>query len=218
MSASAFSALPITVAIHGTLLLFNLIRATGTPVKNCNEINMTAALRSWTFVFSSGGCRGADMVNNYNLQEEVERCRHFKEGVSLVHERAGPRRVLFPSNAAGAPQAYQHGVLSILSILWVGRLPVPTPSFHYSRLRTCVCVCWGEGRVGRQGGEKKRGWVAARKDDHEQDVSQKVVSCQQRGNGINISNVHSSTFWGGGSGVGKRAKSEQSESSETICR
>lgn len=57
------------------------------------------------------------MVNNYNLQEEVERCRHFKEGGSLVHERAGPRRVLFPSNVAGAPQAYQHGVLSILSIL-----------------------------------------------------------------------------------------------------
>lgn len=152
MNASAFSALPITVAIHGTLLLFNSIRATGTPVKNCAEINMTAALRSWTFVFSSGGCRGADMVNNYNLQEEVERCRHFKEGVSLVHERAGPRRVLFPSNAAGAPQAYQHGVLSILSILWVGRLPVPTPSFHYSRLR--MCVCWWEGRVGRQGKKK----------------------------------------------------------------
>lgn len=196
MNASAFSALPITVAIHGTLLLFNLIRATRTPVKNCTEINMTARA---TFVFSSGGCRGADIVNNYNLQEEVERCRHFKEGVSLVHERAGPRRVLFPSNAAGAPQPYQHGVLSILSILWVGRLPVPTPSFHYSRLR--MCVCWGEGRVGGWGGrekKKKRGWVAARKDDHEQDVSQKVVSCQQRGNGINISNVHSSTFWGGG--------------------
>lgn len=47
--------------------------------------------------------------------------------------------------------------------------------------------------------EKERKKVAEqeRKDDHEQDVFQKVVSCQQRGNGINISNVHSSAFFGG---------------------
>lgn len=51
------------------------------------------------------------------------------------------------------------------------------------------------------GGLKKK-TVEGKKDTHKKDVDLKVVTCQQRGNGINISAVHLFFFCCGGGGGG----------------
>lgn len=79
------------------------------------------------------------MVNNYDLRLQQTRGSRMLSELQRekkLHERAGPWCLLFPL-CAGALQAYQQGVFSIHSILWARRLPVPTPSFHYSHLHMC---------------------------------------------------------------------------------
>lgn len=93
----------------------------------------------WTFVFIRR-MWATVMVNNYDLgiqQRRGSRMLSELQREKSLHERAGPWCLLFPL-CAGAPQAYQQKVFSILSILWVRGLPVPTPSFHYSSLHMCI--------------------------------------------------------------------------------
>lgn len=120
------------------------------------------------------------MVNNYDLR--VQRRRGSRNAVRTSKGRSGDVHVrvlavCYFLPCAAAPQAYQWEVFSILSILWVRILPVPTRSSHYTCPHVCVCVGEGKKHINKEAEERVHSklWNVP-----------EVLFCQQRGNGINI--------------------------------
>lgn len=182
---NAFPSWAITVDIHATLLPLNLICAFVFPVKlRWIENDRKHCGRNFCF-------RQADVKPGYSKQlwsqysaeeRKLNACQNFKGRSSCMGVQV--LGVCYSSLCTGAPQAYQQGVFSIFSILWVRRLPVPTPSFHYSGL--CMCI-------GGESDKKKKKQHGKRKERRHSQIGYFLQSglMSTKGNGINISNVHS---------------------------